>query len=471
MTASERLAAFAASLPWQTVPDTLYAKAKDHILDTLGVMCAGAAAPQSAALAKALVASQGAGRCSIVGTSRRLPPRDAAFANAFSGRIHTFDDTLESGPLHPGSSVIAAALATAQAAGASGCDLLRSVLAGYEVAARVSLGLGPTHYARGFHNTGTCNAFGAATAAACVRGLTAERITDALGIAGGMASGVRQYQLDGSMSDSALNGAHAALAGVLAADLAAAGLRGPAGILDGRFGVGALTSAGPDLDAMLTGLGRDFRFAATALKPYPSCRFTHGPIHEVARLRQLHCLLPERIVRIEITTFRQSIEVSDRPVFPTRSEALLSHQFAIAAAMIRGRFTLRELEASTIADPAIMALAKRVSVRHDAALEARYPQSWPHYIGVTIDDGRVLEAVSENPPGGADMPLPRSEVMAKFLENAAPSLGHGQALALSTAISGLESIRDVRALGGLLGPQPAFSVASAAAREPTQATE
>lgn len=464
MTVSTALAAFVADLEWAAVPERVRTKVGEHILDTVGVMCAGTLAPQSGIVARSLTGAPAARNCSVVGTARRLDPRDAAFANAFNGRIHTFDDTLEAGPVHPGSSVIAAALATAEAIGASGTDLLRGVLAGYEVAARVSLGLGPTHYARGFHSTGTCNAFGAAAAAGGVRRLSAAAVTNALGLAGGMAAGVRQYQIDGSIADSAVNGAHAAMAGVMAADLAAAGLGGPAGILDGRLGIGTLTSSAPDFAAMTGGLGRDYRFLAVALKPYPSCRFTHGPIREVIGLAEAHAIAPARVRSVELATFRQSIEVSDRPRPQTRSDALLSHQHTIAAALHRRRFTLAELGPECVADPSVRALAGRVSVVHDAALEARYPQSWPHRIRLTLDDGAVLQAISENPPGGEDWPLSRAEVLAKFQETAVPALGQSQTQQLGEALLGLAAATHLRTLQSLLCTREQESVADPSRR-------
>src|SRR5690349_12151426 len=179
-------------------------------------MCPGLAAPASEPVERTMSQWSGTPECTIVGTNRRAPPPQAAFLNAFHGRVHTFDDTIETGPVHPGSSILAATLAMAEAHNASGSTFLAALLAGYEVVARIVAAFGPSHYGRGFHTTGTCNVFGAAAAAARILNLDSKRAADALGIAGGMASGLRQYQIDGAMSDSALNGAHAALAGVLA---------------------------------------------------------------------------------------------------------------------------------------------------------------------------------------------------------------------------------------------------------------
>ena len=191
-----------------------------------------------------------------------MPAPKAAFLNALHARIHTFDDTHEAGPSHPGSAVVAAALAAAETAQASGRTLLAALLAGYETATRVSAALGSAHYAAGFHSTGTATPFGAAAAAARACGLDASRTAAALGLAGEAAIGLRQYQDDGSMLDTALNGARGAELGVMAAAFAAAGAAGPRGVLDGRWGLLKVMSGGSaaaltaDLGAAL-GIRRD----------------------------------------------------------------------------------------------------------------------------------------------------------------------------------------------------------------------
>jgi len=448
-----RLAEFVAGLRWEDVPGTLRDKLEDHVVDTLGVMCAGTTARESPLAIEAIGRWRGEAASTVVATDLRLPPAHASFLNAFHGRIHSYDDTLDAGPIHSGSVITAAALASAEAYKTSGTTLLAAILAGYEVVARIVAAFGSAHYAAGFHTTGTCNVFGAAAAAGKVRGLDPKALTGAMGIAGGMASGLRQYQIDGSISDSALNGAHAALAGVLSAELAAAGLAGPAGVLDGKFGLGTITVPGADFSNALRGLGSHYLFADTAIKPLPTCRFTHGPLHVLARLQREHGFAARDVERIEITTFRRSIEVSDRPRVASRSEALLSHQTCAALLLTRGTIDLATLDAGTYREASVRDLAARIRVVHSAELEAQYPAAWPHRIGVLTSDGRMLEGFSRNPPGAASDPLPRAAVEAKFHANASHVLGAARAASLHNAVRSLSACRDVSAIAPLLQPE------------------
>ena len=450
MNSERRLAEFVAGLRWRDVHPSVARKVIDHVLDAVGVMCAGWSAPSSAPVRALFTDAGGAAEASVVGGTAALPAPAAAFVNAFHGRVHTFDDTFDAGPIHPGAVVLAAALTAAERRRATGADLLAAFLAGCEVSVRVSRALGPNHYAGGFHGTGTCNALGAAAAAARATGLDANGVAGALGHAGAAAAGLRQYQIDGSMSDSALNGARAAHAGVMGAFLAAEGLPGPAGILTGPWGVCRVLSPGSQPERLVDELGRTWDFAETALKAYPTCRFTHGPIAALLALRRRHHIDPESVDHVEVFGYRQSIEVSDRPKVESRFDALMSHQFAGAVALAQGRVGMASLETPVRTDPLVRRLMARIRVRHDASLDAAIPARWPHRVRVARADGSVLEEESPNPPGAAGTPIASEVLEAKFRDLAGPVLGLDAAQRVRQAVSSLAQADDAADFGRLL---------------------
>jgi 2-methylcitrate dehydratase PrpD len=435
--AAEKLGAFVATLDIDAVPPALVDKAKSHLLDTLGVACAGLSDPDARAVARVVQRWGGEPEATVIGSSAKLPAPKAAFVNALHARIHTFDDTHEAGLAHPGNAVVTAALAAAESAHASGRTLLAALLAGYEVATRVSAALGSTHYSAGFHGTGTATPFGAAAAAARACAHDAKRATATLTLAGGAAIGFRQYQDDGSMIDTALNGARGAEAGVAAAAFAAAGQSGPGGILDGRWGVLNVTQ-GDSASGVTDDLGRRWEFANTRAKPYASCRFTHGPLAALQAAK----LDPGGIEAIEIATFRTSFEVSNRPKPRDRTEAILSHQLAAALAILGRQIVPDELQAP---DEQVRALADLVRVRHDPALDALYPAKWPHRIAVWLRNGERVELVSDQPPS-ADS----AQIRAKFHTLAAPVFGVSRTGAIVAAVDELPRTADVQSLVDLL---------------------
>ena len=128
MTAIEELARFAATLQLEALPPSLVDKAKDHLLDTIGVACVGIGHPDVRAVVEVVQRWGGAPEACVIGSPMRMPAPAAAFLNALHARIHTFDDTHEAGPSHPGNAVVAAALAGAELAQASGRTLLIALI-------------------------------------------------------------------------------------------------------------------------------------------------------------------------------------------------------------------------------------------------------------------------------------------------------------------------------------------------------
>ncbi|MGH7329087.1 MAG: MmgE/PrpD family protein, partial [Polyangiaceae bacterium] len=363
-----------------------------------------------------------------------------------AGRIQTFDDTFEDGPVHPGTTSVSTALAVAETFDISGAEFFAAVLAGYETSVRLSIALSRSHYGSGFHNTGTCNTFGACAAAARAAGLDADAVADALGIAGGAAAGLRQYQLDGSMSDSALHAARAAQSGVTAVALQRAGLRGPHGVIDGTWGLLRTMSHDSRPEEIAHALGSRYAFAATSLKPYPSCRFTHGPIDELLALRSRYRLEPQSIESIEIATFRESIDVADRPKIGSPSEAIMSHQYAAARALLDGTVTLEDFAVARIEERPVRALAERVQVVYDSSLQTAYPAAWPHRVTVRCTDGRRLVAESLHPPGSSEVPLDDERVRRKFAELVDPVLGAERRKNVAQLVERLEEVERVSEL-------------------------
>src|SRR5258706_7013947 len=227
-----RLADFAAAVEWSELPEPVRTKTLDHVLDTVGNMFAGVEVDACAAARKAADMWGRGEDATVIGVDALYPAPTAAFLNALHGRINAYDDTYEPGNVHPGNSVIAAALALSEKHAVDAATFLSAVVAGYEVVTRVAAAVSPSHYAAGFHSTGTCTVFGAAAAAARILGLSGTATAEVLGLAGAAAAGLRQHQIDGSMLDSAFHGARAAQSGVMVAQLRAEGVRGPAGIVD-----------------------------------------------------------------------------------------------------------------------------------------------------------------------------------------------------------------------------------------------
>src|ERR1700761_4728732 len=225
---SAALAAHVAGSRFQDLPSTTVTATKRDLRDTLGCALGGRGPPAIASLVNLSRRWGGAGEAGLLLLNERLPAPQAAFIHGAMAHALDFDDTYDrGGSIHPGASVLGAALATAELRGTvSGQDFLLAAALGLDVSNRIALA---ATVDRGWHRTSAIGVFGAATVAGKLLGLSAEQMQQAFGIALSQASGSRQCIIDGALTKR-LQAGHAASAGVLSALLAADGFTGGDGI-------------------------------------------------------------------------------------------------------------------------------------------------------------------------------------------------------------------------------------------------
>ena len=386
---------------------------------------------------------------SVIGAGFESSAAWAALANGLSAHALEMDDVTRDSSLHPGVTVIPAALAVAEVRHSPPGDFLAAVVAGYEVTMRVGAALNPAStYARGFHPTGVAGAFGAAVAAGKVLGLSSDALVRAIGIAGTMASGSLEYLSDGSWTKR-LNAGWAAHVGVVAAQLAARGFTGPATSLDGRLGALHAYSDAADAQRLTAGLGDDFEIMRVGVKPYPCCRYNHGLIDCALALRRKHGLQPADVAAMRLTVLDGGWLLVADPIEQKRNpigtvDAQFSAPYAAAVALTRGRVRLADYAERSIADPEIRSLMTRTDCYRDTSFDARYPRDWPAAVEIDTTDGRVLREQIDYALGEPENPVSREALIAKFVDLTGERLGGDCALALADRILRLEHEPDVR---------------------------
>jgi 2-methylcitrate dehydratase PrpD len=193
------LAGFATSLRFESIPTTLVAHLKILTLDYICVAVYGARkAGSSDPFYKAIETLSGPGTSTVFTRGSSFQPQYAILLNAAYSHTLDFDNTYLRGIVHPGASVISAALVEGERLGATGTQLITAVAAGYELVCRLALALGNGGYAKGFHNTCTTGIFGAIAAIGSLRGLDRENIIEAFGIAISQAGGSMQFLENGA---------------------------------------------------------------------------------------------------------------------------------------------------------------------------------------------------------------------------------------------------------------------------------
>ena len=128
---SKTLAEFAAALRAEQIPAAVMRRTEELLLDWVGAALAGKnAEPVSIIENFAQAMGPASGPAQILLSRRHTSPYFAAMVNAASSHVAEQDDVHNGAVFHPATVVFPAALATAQALGRSGRDLLVASIAG-----------------------------------------------------------------------------------------------------------------------------------------------------------------------------------------------------------------------------------------------------------------------------------------------------------------------------------------------------
>jgi 2-methylcitrate dehydratase PrpD len=419
------------------------------LLDTVGVTLAGAMEP-AARIVQHVIEQDGSGPCVVLGTALRTGTANAALANGTAAHALDYDDMCFVSLAHPSAPLVAAALAAAERAGASGRALLDAYVVGFELEGRLGRAMNPRHYQRGWHCTSTLGTIGAAAASCRVLGLDAETTSHALAIAASEACGLKENF--GTM----VKPLHAGLAarnGVLAALLAKRGMTASAQAIEGRQGLlAAMDSQRPSLAAAVADLGTRWEILDTGItvKLYPSCAATHPTLDALLDLRRAEGFVGSDVDRIdvEVDSITPTVLIYNRPA--TGLEAKFSMPFCAAAAVIDGRVGIDTFGADRLRDPRIVSMMARVIMRVGAGLDPLAPSLTQARIRVRLKDGRELTASANGARGYADRPASDEELAVKFLACAERTIPHDRAIRAIAMLRDIEHTADIRALTALL---------------------
>jgi len=366
-----------------------------------------------------------------------------------------FDDTHAAGSLHSSAPIVPAALAAAEMAGASGKDLIAACVAGYEIQIRLALALDPTdHYARGFHPTATCGVFGAAAAAGRLLGMDADGIQSAFGIALSQAAGSMQFLADGSWTKRSHVG-QAASNGLICATMAAEGFKGPDAAFEGQWGF--LQGYAPNSDeAKATDrLGSHWETLRLAVKPYPSCRYSHAAMDGLVALSEVHDIKPDDVEAIEIGLPEMGRKIIGEPLeAKINPECIVDGQFSMpfcAAVVMREGQMGWDDYAKHISDDETLALCRKIKTVPDDQAEAAFPANMSGSVKIKTSSGE-FETFVEVPKGEPDNFMSATEFRAKFDGLCAPYLDDARRDRLADALLSLETANNVGDVFALCQP-------------------
>jgi 2-methylcitrate dehydratase PrpD len=355
VTLLEELSDWASSFDLDDVPPRVVAFARSQVLSQLAAARAGMSHPLGEAVQKAF--------------GPPLQPDAARSACVLAGLtswLH-FDDTAYAG--HLSNSTATVPIAYAHALGLDGRALLTAVIAANECAARIaaSATLGPF---RG-QNAAHTHLAGAVSGRLRSERAPAQRWVDAFAIAFSMPP---WPSLRGFLGSDAkvLSAATPVRAGLDACDAAAAGLVGPADILEHPDGFLARFATVPLPDAVTAGLGTRWHTETLSFKVHPGGPGLDAAVDCALDLRrELGALEPDDIDEVVVTTSLYTMVVEQRssaylsgPRSPV-SALVFSTPYTVATTLLTGDLVPDDFAAPAVDDPRRWQLAGKVRVEQD----------------------------------------------------------------------------------------------------------
>jgi 2-methylcitrate dehydratase PrpD len=420
------------------------------LTDTIACMVHGAGQPWTRAAVRHAPRTGGDGPSMVVGAGLGTSAAMAAFANGVAAHAFELDDVHEEAISHPGAVVVPAVLATAQQVGASGRAVLDAIVVGYEAMGRVGIAVGPAaHIRAGFHPTGQSGVFGAAAAVAALLDLDAIGLGNAFGLAASFASGTTEFTQTGGMSKR-LHAGRAAEGGLTAAWLAADGVEGPSGGLDGRYGFCRIVTTAPRVEQLTANLGRRWMVDEITIKPYAACSDIHPLIDAALELRAAG-VDPAAIAHIEADVPSKAAEQNAMDGTTSVLAAQYSGPFNIAAAFLADPADPATYAPERITDARIAGLQAKVApLRASREFDATYAWKLAGRLRVHMTDRTTHERTVSGQRGSMHRPLTAAELHAKVQRIIGTDV---DAARLHDTLTTLRGAADVSHLQALFDPR------------------
>lgn len=412
---AQQLARYTTSLTYNDLPPAIVERVKAQVIDAMGCAIAALKAPDVLKV-REVAQALSEGVSTLIGTDRKTSMDLASFANGAAVRYFDLNDTYAGKEVGHPSDNITPCLAVAEAQHCSGQALILAIALAYELDCRLLDAVQIS--TRGWDHP-NYSLPAAALAAGKLMNLSPEQLEQAvnLSLAGHLA--VNQTRLQVLSNWKGLADAEAGRNAIFAAQLAKAGLTGPAPAFEGNAGFFKQVSGPFTLDTrQFGGQGGTFKIAECQVKPFPAQALLQTAIAAAIKVGKA---VPDtgQVASILIATshagLQYSAESPEKFAPTTRETADHSLPYSVVRAMLDQGITHASYADSALKDPRLLALLKTVRVEEDETLTRLSPQRLPNRVTVTLKDGRVVTEQVNDLPGFGGTPLDRQGTEEKFL--------------------------------------------------------
>ncbi len=440
---TRQLSAYIADALKKPLPKPVVERAKLHLLDTVAAIVAGSRLTPGKKILQYVKSIGGKAEVGIIGTRLMTSVPNAALVNGMFAHADEMDDTHPASLTHPGRNVVPAALAIGERGHHSGASLLRAMVLGYDVCARMMLTLKTIEFQRAGHYSGAFGgAFGATAAASALLKLNAQETRFALSYCGQQAAGLAAVLRDPEHIQKAFaGGGMPAHNGTVAALLAAQGFTGVEDIFSGERDFFHAFEPAADRAELVRHLGSDYKMLTSAIKCWPVGGPIQGPLHVLREMIRQHGLKAADIEKVVARIPDKELEIVNNRNMPN-----ISIRHLLALMLLDGTVTSGSAhDFARMKDPKVLALKARIEAVGDPALTDAQ-RRWRCVMSITLKDGRTLAHQTMAAKGSYENPVTREDEEEKALDLMAPVLGRKGARGLIDAIWGIDRLQDVCAL-------------------------
>jgi 2-methylcitrate dehydratase PrpD len=393
-------------------------KAKLEVVDWIGYALAGTATNQALPFLN-LQQSLPKGQSLNLFGKRKLNVFDSAFINASVGNILELDDVHRTSIIHPGDTVIPAAIATSSFVNIDTLNFLKAIIIGYETAIRMGICLGEDHY-KTFYSSATCGVFGAAAASSYILNFKNKdqtlnkNLNSSIQLATMTSSGIWQCRKgDGEAKQYAL--ANACRAGVTAAFLSQNGAQTPLDMIEGELGF--LKGYKNEIDYKeLIQPNDNHLINDISNKPWPACRHSHPVIGVSLDLKKellKNNIQISQISEIVIETYKTAIDFCDKIKPKNDIEGKFSLQHCCAISLNYGDILEDYFKENILNDIEISEIREKVIIKNNSEMTDNFPNNYSASLLIKLKDGSILKKTNLNAKGDPENPMTEKEICDK----------------------------------------------------------
>jgi len=434
-----------AGLKAGNLPKDVVYRAKQRVLDTIGCLVAGYEAGISREIGDFVLAQGGSPEATLLPGGQKTTVSLASLAHATYIHGLELSDAAPRGTVHPGNEIVPAALAMAEKRGAGGAAVIAAVTAGYEVEIRFGRALFPSAFYRGWWTPGLFGGLGSAVSAGHLLGLDAQGLDNTIGIALNLLPTAAARANEEGETIKWLIGGQSCASGILAAEMAARGVKGMRDVVGGWL---PIIADGVIAERLTEGISTDGSFQQWELlsgvltKHYATVGPLTATLDATFDLVIKNNIAADDIAEIHVDCMRRTAIFNTRhPANDVAARASLPYCVAVAVCRKEPGLLLGPaFHDDMLRDKAVWAAADKVKITENEDYERQYPARSLARVTITLRNGKSFTQEEDRSARGRYLTPTDEDIERKFRLIAEPVLGRAktnQVIALTQTLETL----------------------------------